>query len=228
LWLFAVTHRAYYFIHFSGLKREKVGEVTSLPLSSTFGRSFGRNTPLCKSGWLTHAGALVGCGGLGGHRPPPPATLAKEVALAWVAATPPAPSSLLAMAASRPSTAALAPSVPCVVPPPPKLTAPPPPSAHVAPPPPLSRPKRPPERRRRRAARLHTAGARGPTTSDHTSAGRGHKRVRSAMGMLHRSTPSAGMASSRRNRNSVNSKPKVRRHGLLSPESQLSEQQAKG
>ena len=184
--------------------------MTSLPLSSTFGRSLGRNTPLCKSGWLTHAGALAGCASMGGHRPPPPATLAREVAPAWVAATPPSPSSLLAMAASRPSTAALAPSVPCAVPPPPKLTAPPPPSAHVAPPPPLSRPKQPLERRRRRAARLHTAGARGPTTSDdYASASRGHKRVRPAMGMLHCNTPSAGMASSRRNRNSVNSKPKV-------------------
>jgi hypothetical protein len=48
------TDRAYYFIHFSGFKREKVRKMTSLPSSSTFNCSLKicRNTPLRKSAWL--------------------------------------------------------------------------------------------------------------------------------------------------------------------------------
>jgi hypothetical protein len=80
---FVITHRAYYFIHFSYSRREKVGQMTFLPSSSTSGSSL----IICHNTVLSPS-----------HRHPqlsPPSLLLYRVPLLWQLASTPASSKLL-------------------------------------------------------------------------------------------------------------------------------------
>jgi hypothetical protein len=80
---FVITHRAYYFIHFSYSRREKVGQMTFLPSSSTSGSSL----IICHNTVLSPSHCC----------PPlsPPSLLLYRVPLLWQLASTPASSKLL-------------------------------------------------------------------------------------------------------------------------------------